>query len=111
MVSRSDDSLAFTVDQGKTTNVVAFVTDRSKSPNERKWEGHPRLKGKDRNEEPVPWVEPVDKQFMMDDYEGWCPDIQKLLNVSAAPSFNNAIADEIGFISISINQRAGLSMS
>lgn len=56
--------LTFPIEHGKTMNVVAFQTKE-----DRKWE-----EGKD-------WVQTVDRETMLRDFEGWVPCVQKILQM------------------------------
>ena len=57
----------FPIEGGKVLNLVAFVSDRSKDPDEREWSGR--------------WVKPVSKEKMLSDFEGWDEKPVNLLKV------------------------------
>lgn len=64
--------LTFPIQKGKTCNMVAFVTDRSK-PN-------PTFPADE------PWVRPVSQEEMLADYKGWAEPVQGLLSCVKKPT-------------------------
>ncbi|EIN03927.1 FAD/NAD(P)-binding domain-containing protein [Punctularia strigosozonata HHB-11173 SS5] len=61
----------FPIEHGKILNIVAFVSDRTRPPEERVWEG--------------PWVKPVTRQEMFDDYAEWDPRVHAILSLVDKP--------------------------
>jgi salicylate hydroxylase len=63
--------LTVPVEGGKIMNVVAFVSDRSQSPDERVWNG--------------PWVKPVDHETVLNDFADWNQQALNILEVGTIP--------------------------
>jgi hypothetical protein len=69
-ISRSQHILTFPIDGGKTLNMVAFISDRSKPEDQRTFHGA--------------WVTPSSLGEMQKDYQGWDPMVTDLFPVSPA---------------------------
>lgn len=63
--------ITYPIEGGKTLNLVAFVSDRSKDLDDREWAGR--------------WVKSVSQETMLDDFEDWDEKPRNLLKVGWFP--------------------------
>jgi salicylate hydroxylase len=68
--------LTFPIQEGKTMNVVAFISDRTPASKSSEWSGDA-------------WIVKGSREEMMNGWEDWSDDCQKILEVSSHPSLSN----------------------
>ena len=74
MLAKDSHILVFPIQGGKTVNIVAFKTDRSRWP-----ERTPFPKGQ-------PWIQETTKQELLDDFSSYSSDLKKMLECIDKPS-------------------------